>query len=603
MSARLAFALGFSSLLFATTARAGVITDENQKPGTTDWQVSNDGTAAEDGVVDVYPSMRSISPGDSVALKIRSTARYDVHVFRMGWYGGAGAREVATFHDLPANPQPYPRAESQYGFAAPNWSDSVVVTTDATWTPGLYVARVDQPSGEQGATFFVVRDDALPSGEHLPILAVVSTFTHEAYNAWPSQKRGGKSLYAFNSTEERPAESSFTQAVKVSLDRPFETGAGLADVPNYEYPYLRFLEKNGWDVAWCTDEDLHSRPDLVAGRRVITGAGHWEYWSTEMFDNALAARDEGTSFLFLTGDTLSWHVRLEDSTLVAYKESWEKDPEQLEAVAAREAGDIDRARAHFARVTRQLKELEYDPEHGIDERRPGMLLTGVLSAGMFDGAGDFPWADFVVRAPKHWIFSGTGMKSGDRIANVMGYEYDSALFGLPQWDAFRPAGQERLGSIVDLKGTPHGSAASYRTGASEVVSLGAIAFVWALDDFAPKNAGITKPTVDARAQRMVNNALHRWTASDPLNALDGDSVYEGEGDTTPDPDPFADAPKPPPQPTDTTPPAQSLPADVDASATPAASSCSYGTHGSSNLSLAALGLVAIFVSRLRSRRA
>lgn len=602
MSARLSLALGFSSLLFATTARAGLIADENAKPGTPDWQVSNDGTALEDGVVDVYPSARSISAGEPVALKIRSTDRYDVHVFRMGFYGGAGAREVAAFHDLPANPQPYPRADAQFGFAAPNWADSVVVTTDTTWTPGLYVARVDQPSGEQGATFFVVRDDALAAagGERLPILAVVSTFTHQAYNAWPSLNRGGKSLYSFNSTEEKPAESSFQQAVKVSLDRPFETGAGLADVPNYEYPYLRFLEKNGWDVAWCTDEDLHSHPELLSGRHVITSAGHWEYWSTEMFDNALAARDEGTSFLFLTGDTLSWHVRVEDSALVAYKESWEKDPEQREGAASREAGDIARAREHFARVTRQFKELEYDPEHGIDERRPGMLLTGVLSAGMFDGAADFPWAHFVVRAPKHWIFNGTGMKYGDRIENVMGYEYDSALFGLPQWDAFRPEGQERLGSIVDLKGTAHGSAASYRAGKSEVVSLAAIAFAWALDDFAAKNAGITAATVDARAQRMVNNALHRWTANDP-SMLSGGGVYDTEGDTTPDPDPFVDPPAQQPTGTpnaETQPTATNTPSASDS----VGSSCSYGATRTSSFSWATLGLVAMLVTRRRLSR-
>lgn len=51
---------------------------------------------------------------------------------------------------------------------------------------------------------------------------------------------------------------------------------------------------------------------------------------------------------------------------------------------------------------------------GIDERRPGMLLTGVRSSGIIrDAAGNrmhgglYPWRGLVVTDSPHWIFEGT----------------------------------------------------------------------------------------------------------------------------------------------------------------------------------------------------
>ena len=63
-----------------------------------------------------------------------------------------------------------------------------------------------------------------------------------------------------------------------------------------------------------------------------------------------------------------------------------------------------------------------------------MIVTGVSSSGIIrDVKGgakpDYPWADLVVTYPTFWLFDGTGMKAGDKIPNVMGYEVDSCLIG------------------------------------------------------------------------------------------------------------------------------------------------------------------------------
>ncbi|GAC1581912.1 MAG: hypothetical protein NVS3B20_12630 [Polyangiales bacterium] len=539
--------LGLMVSVTTSVAAAGSIADENAKPGITGtWTPDNDGTAHATGVVDVYPARWSIAKGESVRLKVHSTTGYEVRVFRLGWYGGAGAREVKAITGLPASPQAFPTPDATYGLAEAKWDDKVMVPTDATWTPGLYVARVTQTSGKQGVTPFVVRDDG--ATPRAPILFVINTATHQAYNSWPGKARGGKSLYDFNSSAVVPTESDSgsTQAVKVSFDRPFGDYGGMADVGTYEYPYLRFLEKNGWDVAYCTDQDLHATPSIALGRKVVTTAGHPEYWSRPMFDAALAARDAGTNFLFLTGDTISWQVRFEagtggaTSTLVGYKESWPVDPEQKAAVAAEAVPDIPLAKSHFKLVTRGWKKLEYDPARGIDERRSGMVLSGVASSGIIrDAAGktkdNYPWADLVITNPTHWLFAGTGLKANDKIANVMGYEVDSLLLGAAEYDVFRPAGQTLLGNINQVAdGVTKGSAGAYKhSSGAEVVSLGGIAFSWALDDFAAKATGASG-SVDPRAQSMVRNALTRWTTTSSMPDA-------GAPDSTAETGPFSDA--------------------------------------------------------------
>ena len=521
----------------AGSSYAGVIATENARAGSGPWPVQSDGTAFGTGVVDAYPARWSIARGDRIDLKIRSTTSYAVRVFRLGWYGGTGSRQVWYASGYGADAQPYPRPESSYGLAEAGWHTSVSIATDSTWTPGLYVARVEQSGGRQGETFFVVRDD----GARMPVLMVVSTNTHQAYNCWPGPRASGKSLYGFNSSSWIPTSSSLQQAVKVSYDRPFFVGGGTADVANQEYPFLRFLERNGWDVGYATDVDVASNPSILANRRAVIFVGHSEYWTRSGFDAVLAARDAGVNFLFATGDTISWQVRYESgaagstSTMVGYKESHSKDPEEIAGNHYRLAGDYATAKTHYRIVTKAWKSLAYYADLGIDERRPGMLMTGVQSAGIIrDASGaaksDYPYADLEVTDSTHWIYAGTGMHYGDRIRNVMGYEVDSTLKSSTWIDPWRPPGQTRLGMIRQVADDViKGASAYYRAGSgAEVVSFGAIYFSWALDDYAQQANVGGASSHDARAEIMVNNALRRWTGGTPMS-LEKPAPEEGSG--------------------------------------------------------------------------
>lgn len=540
-------ALLVAPLLVSATASAGIIADENAKTGYGRWPVSRDGTANGAGVVDVYPARWSIAAGETLRLKVRSTTGYNVRILRLGWYGGATSRQIAYRSGLPADPQPYPYPDSKYGMAEARWHDTVTFSTSG-WLTGMYVARVERSDGYQAETIFTVRDD---NGPRMPILLVTTISTHEAYNAWPHSRRGGKSLYSWNSSSWNPSDSlsHLSQAVKVSFDRPFLVGGGTGDFGNYEYPMLQFLEENGWDVAYAQDADLHEHPEIAKNRKAVIISGHSEYWSRRMFDAALSSRDSRVNWFVSSGDTLSWQVRFEPgpageySTMVGYKESWVKDPEQKLAASLRADGRYAEAASHYRYVTRGFKNLAYYPEQGIDERRPGMIMTGVMSSGIIRNADgsirtSYPYADLRVTNPTHWIFKGTGIAYGYRIPGIMGYEVDSTLASNDDYDRWRPANQFRLGQIRQVSDDKiKGSSAYYRKmfsdgSRAEVVAMGAIDFAWGLSDF--PRAG----TENWVAKRMVNNALTRWTAPGFGTAA---YVYTPDDDgldldPTPDPD-------------------------------------------------------------------
>lgn len=522
---------------FSSTASAGVIATENARAGFGWWTVSKDGTANGAGVVDVYAADHSIVAGNTLRLKVRSTTSYSVRILRLGWYGGKRSRQIAYSAGFAADPQPYPSADASYGMAEARWHDSASFST-AGWPAGFYVARVERGDGYMAETPFVVRDD---NTTRMPVLMLLSTTTNQAYNAWPGAKRGGKSLYGFNSSSAVPSQGTGgrNQAVKVSFDRPYLVGGGTADFGNYEYPMAAFLEQNGWDVAYAMDSDLQTNPELVKNRKAVIIVGHSEYWSRGMFDAVVAARDTGVNFFIASGDTLSWQVRFENgvgplSTLVGYKESWVHDPEQKTAYSLDKAGRYAEAAAHFRYVTRGWKSLQYTPSHGIDERRPGILFTGVMSSGQIkDASGNgtwYPWADLKITNSTHWLYKGSGAVYGTRIPKIMGYEVDSTQASNSTWDKWRPPNQVRIGSIIQLSdGVTKGSAAAYwktvGTKRVEVVAMGAIAFSWGLDDFA--QAGST----NAIAKKMVNNAMDRWVNGFTAAADD----FGVDQDPTPDP--------------------------------------------------------------------
>jgi len=295
---------------------------ENTKPGSpsSTWDVSGSGSTTIQG----FATAMSVNVGGTENFKVKTTARsYRLDIYRMGYYGGNGARLMTTVGPVSGRTQPNCLSNASTGLIdCGNWALSASWKVPPDAVSGIYFARLVRTDGTSGAShvFFVVRNDASLSD----LLFQTSDTTWQAYNSY-----GGNSLYT---------GSPAGRAYKVSYNRPFGTrGTGPEDfVFNSEYPMVRFMEANGYDVSYSsgadTDFDTPDRPggQLLRNHKAFLSVGHDEYWSGKQRANVEAARDAGVNLAFFSGNEVFWKTRWENSTdgsgtpyrtLVTYKET------------------------------------------------------------------------------------------------------------------------------------------------------------------------------------------------------------------------------------------------------------------------------------------
>ena len=290
---------------------------ENTKPGnpSSEWDVSGAGSAAIQG----FATDISVDQGEPISFKVNTTASaYHLEIYRMGYYGGNGARKVATVQPLPVLPlQPGCLTNAATGLVdCGNWSTSATWIVPADAVSGIYFAKLVRDDGTAGAShmMFVVRDDDGRSD----LLFQTSDTTWQAYNDY-----GGNSLYK---------GSPAGRAYKVSYNRPLNTRASAPEdsVFNAEYPMVRFLERNGYNVSYSTGIDSERRGAELLEHKAFLSVGHDEYWSGAQRANVEAARAAGVHLAFFSGNEVFWKTRLEPSidgtgtpnrTLTSYKET------------------------------------------------------------------------------------------------------------------------------------------------------------------------------------------------------------------------------------------------------------------------------------------
>ena len=135
---------------------------ENALPGTTAWQAQAGGDIA------VYASQISAGVGDELDFHVSTANRYRIVVYRLGWYGGLGARLVGCSPGCGSDEQGQvqgPPVGAEPIRAAWPVTDTMHVGVD--WTSGYYLAEAVLTSGpwvgRVATTFFVV---------HPPVQAV-----------------------------------------------------------------------------------------------------------------------------------------------------------------------------------------------------------------------------------------------------------------------------------------------------------------------------------------------------------------------------------------------------------------------------------------------
>jgi hypothetical protein len=380
------------------------ITAENAREGSRDWQLTRvrvDREGFRSPAVEGYCSRQSVSAGESIdfMLSANPPRKVRLELFRTGYYGGRGARKVLETSPLTVTTQPTPKPGGK-NLHECRWEPSFRLQVPPDWVSGVYLGRLttlseaaDEPYW-QSHVVFIVRDD-----RPADILFQCSDNTWQAYNRWPNNF----SIYTHPKGNQGPWAD-------VSFDRPYGREAqwqGIVNDPRtvgsgewlcFEFPLAYWLEQHGYDVTYCSNSDLLT-PDRALRCKAFLSVGHDEYWDIRQFRSVEKLRDEGVSLLFLSGNSVCWVAPL--------RESSEGRPNRIFF-----RGGPYGAEQSYAQ-NRQKNHGPF-PHHGPDEG----LLMGARNVEPVNGGGD--WTGVLA---DHWLFEGTGMKRGESIPGLVGWEY------------------------------------------------------------------------------------------------------------------------------------------------------------------------------------
>ena len=175
------------------TTGPNAIVLENQKAGTPQsvWQVN---PGEDSTTIQGFTTSMSTNVGGEVDFKINNktgSANYQINIYRLGYYGGDGARLVDTIQhqSTTAIVQPNPITDPATGLVdAGNWqvTDAWNVPSDAV--SGVYVANI-----VDGTQVFQIPFIIKNSSSTSDIVFQTADETWQAYNGW-----GGANLYGGN---------------------------------------------------------------------------------------------------------------------------------------------------------------------------------------------------------------------------------------------------------------------------------------------------------------------------------------------------------------------------------------------------------------------
>ena len=448
-------------------AADNAITRENARPGTTEWLLRNHeesrpGTQTwrREKAIEGYCSHASIGAGETLTVFVSAdpASAFQVDFYRMGYYGGTGGRHVLRKGPLEGTPQPTP-ADGPKAVIECRWKPALSFEIPRDWISGVCLGKLTALSSKaESYVIFIVRDDRMAD-----LLFQCSDTTWQSYNRWPAWR----SLYDFGDNKWHTRAGN-----DVGFDRPYAVyynglPADTQPITNgsgefllWEFPLAFWLEKEGYDVTYISNLDTHADGKGLLRGKAFLSVGHDEYWTQQMYENVGRARDEGVSLAFLSGNSISGIIQLRPSS----------------------DGRPDR-------VFGQLRRFSGENE-----------LMGSMSYGV-------GMADWVCQAPDYWAFAGTGMKKGEAIKDLVGWEYHGQPVG-PQKGLVVLAGSP----IRDKPNAQHHAAVIYDGPKGNLVFNAGTCW-WNMVLSAPP--GFKNPPKrdfragDVRVQQMTRNLLNR----------------------------------------------------------------------------------------------
>ncbi len=472
-----------------TKRKADLIRDENEKPGTKDWILTK--PAIDHAVkyrcpwIEGYFSRSSVRAGETITLHVSTNpeSKFSVDLYRMGYYGGAGARHIGNLGTFPGKVQEDPLVDP-HRLRVCKWDPCTKITIPAEWPSGIYLAKLTaERESVQSYAVFVVRDN-----RRADYMFQVSDTTWQAYNRWPSQ-------YSLYDNGANPWY--WGTGIDVSFDRPYGKYCQIVDQPLstgsgewllWEFPLAYWMEQQGYDVTYVSNIDTHADAPGLKRAKGFLSVGHDEYYSLAMFNNLKQAIADGLNVAFLSGNTCCGLIELlpgKDGT-----------PNRVMRRLDRFGPSDDIGNKIFP----DMKTL---PRQGPNEN----TLIGARSTGPVMGGA--PWT---CAKPDHWLFSGTGMKEGDGIPGLVGWEWHGEPADIP-------------GLEIVAKGETNCSAgkgmytSTLYPGAKGNIVFNAATCWWADGLSAPpgyihpKAHGAEPKGPDPRVQKITANLLDRMKSS------------------------------------------------------------------------------------------
>jgi hypothetical protein len=480
--------------------------EENNLPGAEDWMLTKPAFGRE---IEGYASVCSAASGQTVEFYVNTAApSYTIQIYRMGWYGGRGARRIWGPVTERGVRQPIPSPDPETGRVDCDWESPVRFAVGADWRSGVYLAKLEESVGHcQSYIIFVVRDDS----DSADVVFELPVNTYQAYNFW-----GGRQAYNWGSGDGLPWGSTAGRAaLVVSFNRPyaastnpaaaFGMGAGefLCNVQpvnegypissaGWDYNLVRWLEREGYYATYVTNVDTQNFSELFSRRRVFITGAHDEYWSWQGRANLERALANGTNVFFLGANAIYWQVRPEkdargraDRHLAIYKEQARKlDPVIL---------DTDPSNDHLATTQWRLPPVS----------RPEDMLIGVMYLmDPVDG-------DIIVSDASHWAFANTGLVNGSKLAGLLGYEVDGLSGNAPE--GLRVLAVSPAKNLKDPSRMVVSSMAAYvAPSGAEVFATGSIQWSWGMDDFNAPHLRTSR--LNPAAAQITHNVLERFGA-------------------------------------------------------------------------------------------
>jgi hypothetical protein len=451
---------------------------ENAKPGTRDWMLTkpriDPATKYRCPWIEGYCSHTSLRAGGEVQFFVSANpaAEWTLEIYRMGFYNGDGGRLMQKLGPFPGKVQPDPPVGDKR-LRHCEWEPGASLKIPSDWLSGVYLGKLTElAGGTQSYVIFIVRDD-----RRADFLFQCSDHTWQAYNRWPNQFAlydNGKNEWFWGGGVQVSFNRPYGKYCQI-LDAPLSTGSG--EFLLWEFPLAFWMEEHGYDVTYISNQDTHHDAAGLKRAKGFLSVGHDEYWTIEMFRNVQTAIAAGVSAAFLSGNAVCGRV-LWDEKLRAFERT---------GVFGPPGGTIE---------FDQMKSLKHERPYANE-------LIGAHSTGPVTGG-----ADWTCVLPDHWLFKDTGMKMGDSIPGLVGWEWHGDPAPIPGLEIVA-AGPTQSGP-----GKPNGGrfTATVFPGPKNNFVFNAATIWWADALSAPP--GYVRPSVytsprgpDRRAQQIMRNLL------------------------------------------------------------------------------------------------